>query len=669
VKTDEVISAGNTFAVTFLASFVFVYFAIIEPHFAPKGLSEQHVDEALQQIEESKRELKSQLAEIRFRHSHLESHAESIPSPSNKMSLPRSHAAEAAQLKADFQAMMTIHDKLVQLGVAQEALEKAKREKRQYSVPIVSISLDEETLLKFFPFLVMVALVRLQFHRLSLLKSISHKSDQLLPPWAAPLPFARTTMSFSRWTTINMLGFAATGIIVLLTMQFVLSYARENYSRTGLVAIDVLLIVVWTVCYLWTIVSTIFKELSHGIQARQLTAQENKPTSTAKLSRRALLGWSISAGAAAVFVAIFARIHNALSDVPALTFWRSNRTAHAGRQRAKLSRTIRKQRDTIVTSNFELVLVEHRSPSGNLKNSVVHWPHPSLFGHRSQLSARHRILRNNEWKSLVRPHCGKGSLWSKGSTTHFLAPRDAVIREHLALVELSFENVDASHPPHGLDQALAILGPIFDDDRNRCNWRTYHLYSKLVCWKEPDPERARAAILSATWNRPDSETKPKQLSYLSSPGNFSAWHKKCQTIGQFQRLRKRVKFSQSLRGGQSSSGQDTASAERAVRIGLGPRTTKTLISIHQHKLARRKARRGAKKRVTLRQRISVLWNRAFSNNEKASANTELKPRKNHPEKARHSPKCPVSNRRLQCIPLREKPRLLRVNGGRPFVPK
>jgi hypothetical protein len=259
MKLEDVISAGNAFTATFLASFVFVYFAIIEPHFAPKGLSEQHTDETLQEIDESKKELKSQLAEIRFRHSRIESNVGAVPSPPYNPSAPRFHIAEAAQLKKDVQAVMAIHDKLVQLGLAQEALEKAKREKRQYSVPILSIALDEETLLKFFPFLVVVALVRLQFYRLSLLRSISHQSDRLLPPWTAPVPFAGTSMSFWKWTTVNTLGFATNGLVIILTLQFVLSYARENFSRIGLVAIDTLMIFLWIVAYLWNVASTIVR--------------------------------------------------------------------------------------------------------------------------------------------------------------------------------------------------------------------------------------------------------------------------------------------------------------------------------------------------------------------------------------------------------------------------
>lgn len=398
-------------------------------------------------------------------------------------------------------------------------------------------------------------------------------------------------------------------------------------------------------------------------------ADENKPTPKRKVSRRALFGWCVSAGAAALFVGIFTSIHNALSDIPALTFWKSRRTGHAGRERAKSVRIIRKVQTARGVSNPDLVLVENRSPSRELKTSVVHWPHPSLFGRRPILNTRHRVLKNDDWKNVVKPRCSGTSLEKKRSTTHFDARRDAVIREHLALAKVSFESGNSPRPNHGVDEALAILAPIFDDDRNRCNWRAYHLYSRLVCLNETDPEQARGAILKATWNRPESEPKPDQLRFLSSAGAFSLWHKKCSTFREFQRLRRRVEFSKSLRGGQSSSGQDTAFAERDRSNRPRPLANRKSGSVRQKKLERRKIRRGARKRVTFWHRITVLWNRARLSNQSPRTDQELNPHENRHRKIRHSRRCPVSKRGTRCLPLKEKPRFFRIRGGKPFGPK
>lgn len=258
MEAEEIKSAGNTFAGTFLISFIFVYFAIIEPHFAPKGLLEQHADETLQEIEDGKKQLKSQLARIRLRHSHIGSRLDTSLPFGSPMTLSKSHAIETAQLEKDEEAAQQIHEKMVQLDLAQQATEKTKLEKKQYSIPLVSISLDEETLLKFFPVLVLGGLVRLLFYRWSLLKSISCDADGFLPPWVAPLPLGRTRISFRSWVFVNLLGLSLSGIVVLMTLRFIFSYARENFSRLGLVAIDALLVLLWAGSYLFLIASAIF---------------------------------------------------------------------------------------------------------------------------------------------------------------------------------------------------------------------------------------------------------------------------------------------------------------------------------------------------------------------------------------------------------------------------
>jgi hypothetical protein len=54
---------------------------------------------------------------------------------------------------------------------------------------------------------------------------------------------------------VNAFGFFLNGIIVIMTLRFVFSYARENFSQPGLVAIDALLIFGWIGSYVFFIVS------------------------------------------------------------------------------------------------------------------------------------------------------------------------------------------------------------------------------------------------------------------------------------------------------------------------------------------------------------------------------------------------------------------------------
>jgi hypothetical protein len=258
MKSDNLISAGNTFAASFFISFIFVYFAVIEPHFAPKGLLEQHADETLQEIDDAKKQLKAELVRIRSRHLHIGSKLDQSLPLGALANLPKRRAAEVAQLERDEEAAQRIHEKMVQLELAQQTVEKTKLEKKQYNIPLVNLPLDEDTLLKFFPILVIGGLARLLFYRRNLLRSISVDAKNFLPPWVAPLPMGRVSLSLWGWMMVNVLGFSLSGIIVLMTLRFVFSYARENFSQLGLVAIDALLIFGWIGSYVFFIASAIF---------------------------------------------------------------------------------------------------------------------------------------------------------------------------------------------------------------------------------------------------------------------------------------------------------------------------------------------------------------------------------------------------------------------------
>ncbi len=377
-----------------------------------------------------------------------------------------------------------------------------------------------------------------------------------------------------------------------------------------------------------------------------------------RFSRRALFGWFGSIGMAAAFVTIIGAIESYFSNVPDLFSWSPN---HANRSprlgRAKLARIRRKAKKAYAASNTDLILVEHRDRSRQIKSSVVHWPHPLLLGRRLPLKKTHRVVKRDEWKKIVQPRCGKGPRWTASSTTHFEAAHEAVIREHLALEELSF--VD-SNQVQGLDKALSILVPLFGDDRNRCNWRAYYLYSRVLCWQESDPEQARSAILRTVWNRPDAEVKPKQIAFLWSADEFRKWHNKSRTGRFLKRLRKRAEFARSLRRGQSSSGQDTASAERDRSNRPRPLASKERARTRKLKLARRKERRGAPKRITFWNRVMILWNRPVRQTSPGDlgSNTTGAPHKAHllkvGRKNKRKIKCRVSKRRQQCIPVAGK---------------
>jgi hypothetical protein len=395
----------------------------------------------------------------------------------------------------------------------------------------------------------------------------------------------------------------------------------------------------------------------------------SKPTqhTTPQPSRRALLGWFISISGAATFLTFVAAAEGVLSNLPGLFSRRARRGPGTGHDRAKRARIRREVAAAHASSNTELVLIDRRNPSGGVRTSVVHWPHPLLFGRRLVLREKPQILLGNQWQHVVQPHCSVDLTSSNSSTTHFYAAHEGAIRENLALAALS---VDKNGGLKGLDEALAILGPLFDDDRQRCNWRLYHLFGRLTCCAESEPARAYSSVLERAWKRPQHETRPKELEFLASAEKFNEWYAKTKTEQFTRRLRKRILFAQALRRGQSSSGQDTVFAERVRSNRPRPLTTQEQMSTRRFKLARRKERRAARKKFSFWDRVKVITNsfrREFGldSNDQSTTGEQYGTRpsgtkRRKQDRRKHTTKCAVSKRNLHCIPMRRRSPLRRT---------
>jgi hypothetical protein len=389
-------------------------------------------------------------------------------------------------------------------------------------------------------------------------------------------------------------------------------------------------------------------------------------SSSPQFSRRAFFGWFISLGGAAVFLTFVAGAEGVLSTLPGLFSKSPKRGSKLGHDRAKRARTRRKRFAKQATLNHELVIVERRYPPTKVRSSVVHWPHQALFTPRLLLKKNAPTLPGDSWKDRVHPHCGLDELTSKASTTHFYAAHDGVIREQLCLACLS---LNASSELHGAEDAMAILSPLFDDDRQRCNWRLYHLFARLACWAETSPEQARARILTTAWKRPMSGDMPKQLEFLNSDQEFHRWYVKSKSDRFVRRLHKRIEFAQSLRWGQSSSGQDTASAERDRSNRPRPLPKKLQTDRRRQKLHRRKERRARRKTFGFQDRIKILigrFRRELGSDSDTDAKSNpatmqspvLKPyRTDHHRKAlprMRKARCTVSRRHIPSIPIRRR---------------
>lgn len=242
------------------------------------------------------------------------------------------------------------------------------------------------------------------------------------------------------------------------------------------------------------------------------------------------------------------------------------------------------------------------------------------------------------------------------STTHFYPPQEATIREHLALAALEFK---PSEQVSGLSEALGTLLPLFSDDRQRCNWRVFQLYARLVCLDESNPEKAYAAVLTDAWKRPVAQV-PNQLLFLKSLVDFQKWYAKSLSAKWGKLLKKRVEAAKSM-WSQSSSGQDTGQPER-VRSNR-PRLLQPVSAVRKAKLSRRRKKRAALRANTMGKRFVTVWSRlqrAFAEDEGQTGvnEAELQPQKirNHRTRNKKRFHCTVSRLNIPSIPSPNKRR-------------
>jgi preprotein translocase subunit YajC len=253
----EVIAAGNAFALTAVVVFAFVYFAIVEPQYArsqQRPSPEQLLNTAIARVDAAQSEIQARLERRTLR----------ITSPAiNKKhsSFPlSSESATGVILRREEVDSALLQEKLAQLSISQQSLAKAKAEEPQYAIPFVGFSMGRLTLLKFFPFLVVIGFFRLLLYRAQALRTIGRASREC-PVWAAPVSFMQTGCSFAHLLLVNTLGLGAAFAIILLMFKFILQYYVENKARLLVVRSDCVLMLILVIAYLALIGSTIIRDL------------------------------------------------------------------------------------------------------------------------------------------------------------------------------------------------------------------------------------------------------------------------------------------------------------------------------------------------------------------------------------------------------------------------
>lgn len=255
---SDIFASGNRFLFGFLLVFLFIQFAIIEPHFSRDKTLEQKIEATLQQLNVTEGLLRTRLAR-------LDSRAQiGIPPQIAQGTHQAQRTGKSYQsdwekrFQKSEETESLLREKLVQLGVESEALLKVKLEKKQYSIPIISVSIEEDTLLRFFPLLVVVCITRLLVYRSAWLKKASFDQNKPVPLWAGPVPYLRMQNAFRKWIGLNFLNLLLFGTIILFTLRFVFVYAaEERMHHLRMASIGVLALLVWVVTYLVILVRAV----------------------------------------------------------------------------------------------------------------------------------------------------------------------------------------------------------------------------------------------------------------------------------------------------------------------------------------------------------------------------------------------------------------------------
>ena len=328
-------------------------------------------------------------------------------------------------------------------------------------------------------------------------------------------------------------------------------------------------------------------------------------------SRRALLGWFLSIGSAAGIMALISWL--GFSGL----FSKTGKAPLQKHDRAKAKRKARRAVSAAASVVPRFVLTEWRGPRRQLQSSLVHWIHPQ-FNHQPRIGHATRAIQPKEVPAKVHPRCSKNASMVRKGTTHFYPPLESITRENLALASINVLEVETNDTKNGtkngtnangMATALALLMPLFDDDRHRCDWRIYSLYARLYCCKEPDAKAAYNNLLATVWKRKDR--RPQQLAFLASLEQFEKWHARSRSSTAVRRLQHRIETANSMIRGLSSNGQDTATAEaprsnRARPLSPTQKETRKLKLSRRHQ--RRKARRGNSADQT-----AILWHRMLRN--------------------------------------------------------
>jgi hypothetical protein len=151
--------------------------------------------------------------------------------------------------------------KLLDLDLKYLDLEKEKTKKgKTYSLPIVNVAIDEETIFLLFPvftFLGLLGLLKFRWDLLNNEMEILHD----VPVWALPISYRQTDRSFVEWAFWNMAGITFHLLILYTVYEFAFSLQKAESYSVETTAVNALFLLITLAGYALSLIGAIRRDL------------------------------------------------------------------------------------------------------------------------------------------------------------------------------------------------------------------------------------------------------------------------------------------------------------------------------------------------------------------------------------------------------------------------
>jgi hypothetical protein len=182
------------------------------------------------------------------------------------------HSSEALDYLDD--KINQLQSQKIQFQKDQIELAKQKVIDRNFSVPVLNVSISESIIRTIYPGFLLVGLCILLGKRKKFIDLYAglnevEKRDVDLPIWTSPIPMALSNEKLSIWLLKNIFGLSVHFLLLYTALDFILTELKGEFSsfqslfqdnegkNFEVLTIDLLLVAAAAVCYLSTIIHTV----------------------------------------------------------------------------------------------------------------------------------------------------------------------------------------------------------------------------------------------------------------------------------------------------------------------------------------------------------------------------------------------------------------------------